>query len=93
MNNNDTNSPQMEVKNFANFALFRGEQNIDYGDMATLMEKAMQYAMRTPGKSFEICFVAFDGDLDDENTKLIKGETILSYHQLFEGKMIITSGK
>lgn len=42
MSNKNVNSPQMEVKNFANFALFRGEQNLDYGDMATLMEKAMQ---------------------------------------------------
>lgn len=93
MKKETSNRSQIEVKNFANFALFRGDQNIDYGDMASLMEKAIQYAMRTPGKSFEICFVAFDGDLDDNNSKPIKGETILSYHLLYEGKMIITSGK
>lgn len=93
MKKDNIDRPQIEVRNFANFALFRGDQSVDYGDMASLMEKAMQYAMRTPGKSFEICFVAFDGDLDDDNSKLIKGETILSYHLLYEGKMIITSGK
>lgn len=93
MSKQDTSLVNMEVKNFANFALYCGDEQFGYGDMSSLMEEAMDYASRTPGKSFDICFVDFDGDIDDDNTRPIKGEVILKYHQTFEGQIIILSGK
>ena len=83
----------MEVKNFANFAVWRGTENIGYGSMEEMLREAELAAMKVPGKSVDVCFVEFDGDVDDENTKPVKGQVIISYHWLYEGKMIITSGK
>lgn len=83
----------MEVKNFANFGMWVADENIAYGRMEELISEAQQYAENHPGKSVDICFVEFDGDIDNENSQSVKGQVILSYHQLFEGKMIVTSGK
>ncbi len=83
----------MKVKNFANFGLWRGSDNIGYGCMEDLILEAQKAAESVPGKSVDICFVEFDGDVDDESTSPIKGEVILSYHLLHEGTMIVHSGK
>lgn len=83
----------MEVKNFANFALWRGTENIGYGHIEDLIPQAKKYAEKVPGKSVDICFVEFDGDVEDENSKIIKGQVVLSYHLLYEGQMVILSGK
>lgn len=83
----------MEVKNFANYALWRGDDNLGYGSMEEMLKEAQQAAMKVPGKSVDVCFVEFDGDVDDENTKVVKGQVIISYHLLYEGTMIVTSGK
>lgn len=83
----------MEIKNFANFALWRGSENLSYGSMESLIVEAQKAAENVPGKSVDICFVEFDGDIDDETTHQVKGQVILSYHLLYEGKMVVTSGK
>lgn len=83
----------MEVKNFALFTLWLGNECIGTGRMEELMPLAQQHAEKNQGKSVEICFMEFDGDLDDDNSKLQKGQVILQYHLLFEGKMIVCSGK
>ncbi|HRF69511.1 MAG TPA: hypothetical protein PK430_09845 [Muribaculum sp.] len=83
----------MEVKNFANFCLWSGGEHVTHGHMEELIPQALEYAKKTPGKSVDICFMEFDGDLDDDNTNLIKGQVVLSYHLLHEGNMIVTSGK
>lgn len=83
----------MEEKNFANFALWRGTEDLGYGSMEEMLSEAKAAAVKVPGKSVDICFVEFDGDVDDENTKPIKGQVIISYHLLYEGNMIVTSGK
>lgn len=83
----------MKVKNFANFTLYCGDKQLEYGDMEFLMRRAALYATLNAGRSYDICFVAFDGDIDDESTKTIKGDVILSYCQAVEGSVMITSGK
>ena len=83
----------MGVNNFANFAIWRGTEDLGYGSIEEMLKEAKLAAEKVPGKSVDVCFVEFDGDVDDENTKPIKGQVIISYHLLYEGKMIVTSGK
>lgn len=83
----------MEVKNFSQFGLYQKDNLLDCGHMDEMMSKAQAYAEKEPGCSFDICFIVPDGDIDDENTKMVRGTMILSYHQLFEGKLAIMSGE
>lgn len=82
----------MKVKNFANYALYENDIMVGYGHMEDVIKEAEEKSRKYPSTRFDICFVEFDGDIDDENTKPVKGQVILSYIQ-FEGTILITSGK
>lgn len=82
----------MKIKNFANFALYENDLMVGYGHMEDVIQEAAEKAHKFSNQKFDICFVEFDGDIDDDNTKPIKGQIILSYIQ-FDGTILITSGK
>jgi hypothetical protein len=83
----------VEVKNFAHFILWCGDHNLSYGAMEDLIELAKEYALDDENNMYDITTVAFDGDVNDDNSKLIRGQKVLTFFlNPADHNLYITSG-
>ena len=82
----------LRVKDFANFILWCEGNNLYYGHMEVLIQRAKNLAENSiDGKVYKICTVEFDGDIDDEDSKLIEGKEVLSFTKSGDA-IVICSG-